>query len=157
MKLRLSDWANIADVTAGIAVVVTLIFLIHSVRENTAATRADSYETLMSDVNDFTLAVTQDSELSRLWRQWNEVDTHELTDDQMYRIILLLRTLLRNYEKAYFAYQYGTLGLTEYLRFEEIGCRQKERLETDGSWSEVTRVLTTEFTDSLEDRCRMVN
>jgi hypothetical protein len=45
MAVKLSDWANVAEVVSGVAVVITLIFLILSIRENTEITRAAAYDT----------------------------------------------------------------------------------------------------------------
>ena len=40
MKQKLSEWASIAEIVSGIAVVITLVFLIFGIRENTEVTRA---------------------------------------------------------------------------------------------------------------------
>ena len=51
MKLKLSDWASVAEIMSGIAVVVTLIFLILGIRANTDAQLAASRQTsVLADV-----------------------------------------------------------------------------------------------------------
>jgi hypothetical protein len=152
MKLRLPDYANIAEVVAGVAVVVTLVFLIQSIRENTAAMRANSYEVLLSDVNDLGLIVAQDPELSRIWARYQSEDIDPLTEDHRFRLLLLLRATFRNYEKAYFAFQYGTLGSSEYTRFDETSCGHMSRMTRD-LWTGVKDVLTDEYRGYVELLC----
>ena len=43
MNQKLADWASIAEIISGIAVVVTLIVLIVEVRDNTEVLRVSAY------------------------------------------------------------------------------------------------------------------
>jgi len=155
MKLNLSGYANIADVIAGVAVLVTLVFLVQSFSENTAAIRASSYEELLGDVNDFVMTIAADPELSHIYQMWQGENIGVLTDDERYRLVLILKTLFRNYEKAYFAIQYGTLGTSEAGRFNRISCSFSSRLVQVGLYQEVTGVLTSEYRAYVEHLCNI--
>jgi hypothetical protein len=153
VNLRLSEYADIADVVAGVAVVVTLVFLIRGISDNTAAVRADSYDALLSDVNDLALVVVQDPELSSIWRRYQAGDIDELTEEQIFRLLLLIRSTLRNYEKAYFAFQYGTLGSSEYSRFDERTCDHFSWMAARDLWPSVRGSLTAEYGRYVELQC----
>ena len=53
MKRQLSSWASGAEIISSIAVVVTLVFLVIGIRENTAITRASVYATSIEGINDY--------------------------------------------------------------------------------------------------------
>jgi len=50
-KEKLKIWALAAEVISGIAVVVTLVFLVFEMRNNTSATQAQTYQLLMQEMN----------------------------------------------------------------------------------------------------------
>ena len=62
MNQKLSDWASIAEIISGIAVVVTLIFLIAGIRENTAVLRGSSYSNTLESLNQLQASIMADSE-----------------------------------------------------------------------------------------------
>jgi hypothetical protein len=68
MKLKLSDWASLAEIVASVAVVKSLIMLMLDVRENTDVVRANSYDDLLSDVNEQALVIVRDERLIRIRR-----------------------------------------------------------------------------------------
>ena len=63
MNQKLSDWASIAEIVSGVAVVITLIFLIVGIRENTNVVRASAFSDNLSAFNDFSMTVAADAEL----------------------------------------------------------------------------------------------
>jgi hypothetical protein len=55
-KLNLSEMALAAEILGGVAVVVTLVFLVLATRENTNAIQAQTYQALTSELNAIRLA-----------------------------------------------------------------------------------------------------
>jgi len=70
MKLKLSDWASVAEIASGIAVVLTLVILILSINKNTAVTQASMFAGLVEDLNNIYYTVVPDPELRRIWSQY---------------------------------------------------------------------------------------
>ena len=62
--MKLENFAHIAEVISGIAVVISLVFLIYGIRENTEVTRTVAYEGLIDSINNFTLTIVPDEDLS---------------------------------------------------------------------------------------------
>ena len=152
MKFRLSDWASLAEIIASVAVVITLILLMFDVRENTEVVRANSYDDLLSDINDQSFVVVQDERLLGIWQRYNEGKIDELTQAEHFTLITLLRATFRTFEKAFFAYQYGTVGATEYARFDAQTCNHFDMIG-QRSWGDINSVLTEDFRSHVEDLC----
>ena len=106
MNKRLADWASIAEVISGVAVVLTLIFLIAGIRENTDITRASVYSSLIDSVNELERDFIRDPMLFELWRAHaNErIDVlRQLDERESDRLSSMLIALFRIYEKAYYS------------------------------------------------------
>ena len=73
MNQKLSNWASIAEIIAAIGVIVTLIFLIVGIRENTEITRVTAFDRNMESVNQWRLEMAKDPELARIWRSRREL------------------------------------------------------------------------------------
>jgi len=153
MKQKLSDWASIAEIFASLAVVITLIILILGVRENTEIVRASSYNDLLGNVDEQAHVILASERLTRIWRLYMQRETNTLTDDERFVLLLLLRSTYRTFEKAYFAYQYGTVGPEEYARFDDQACNHFDRISKD-LWGEVTEVLNAGYRLHVQELCR---
>lgn len=153
MKLTLSDWASIGEIVSGVAVVITLIFLIVGIRENTAVTRSTAFDRSMDSLNQFRMEIAKDPELTRLWVNQREVmrppepDEPQIPTVEQYRLILLAGTLWTMYEKSYFAHQYGLIGDNEWFRFERQICSRMEDMGSQAWERLATTMLTPQFTE----------
>lgn len=158
MNQKLSDWASIAEIVSGAAVVVTLVFLVLGIRENTAITRAVGYESQMGDLNEWRRNLSQDEKLSRVYQRFVDGQVGELSPDEQFRLFLVLNDLWGIYESSYYDYQYGILGASEWGRFEVQICTLRSRMEASLSnatrkWTDSRRILTEEFADFVESHC----
>lgn len=152
MNQKLSDWASIAEIVASVAVVITLIMLLIGIRENTAVIRADSYNDLLSNVDEQAHLILESERLTRIWRKYLQRDVNSLTDDERFTLLLLLRSTYRTFEKAYFAYGYGTVGPQEYSRFDVQACNHFDRI-SDDLWAQVGEVLNSDYKTHVEELC----
>jgi len=129
MNQRISYLASVAEIFSGVAVVVTLIVLIVGVRENTEVTRASVYVALTDDVNALVADMYRDPELSRVWTAFLNGTTGNLDTHDADRLRLVINTMWRNYEKAYFSREYDVLGEVEWNRFIQAMCINYERVK----------------------------
>ena len=153
--MKLKKWAQGAEIASGIAVVISLVFLIFGIRENTEVTRAAVYGQLIGAINEQSQSIVENDELSRIWRTFLEGNAEQLNAGEEFRLGVILRTLWRNYETAYFSNQYGTIGSAEWDRFERGMCARSS-LATPSQWESTREFLTMEFFSYLDDRCRKV-
>jgi hypothetical protein len=124
--MNLETWARISEITASIAVLITLVVLVFEVRENTEAVKKSSYETLSNQLIDWRLLMTTDPNLHRVFytetREGGEDWALEGEDRHVFQVYVQALWLI--YEQAYYAYSYGDLQETEWQRFEETICRR---------------------------------
>ena len=154
MNQKLSDWASVAEIISGIAVVVTLVFLVFGIRENTEITRADAYARNLDSLNQSRRQLAQDEEMARIYQAWWEGRGGELDRGERYRLRLWLSAIWADYEMAYFANEYGTLGPSEWRRFETAACENRARMLDPMLWSEIESFFSEPFADFMERRCR---
>ena len=150
--MKLSDWASVAEIVSGVAVVTTLVFLVLGIRENTEVTRSAAYEDLIEDLNRFGLAIAQDEALTELWRIYREGGTEELSEEENFRLTMLLRTMWRTYETAYYSHEYDTLGSSEWQRFQRQMCIQRA-ISSESQWDSIRSFLTEEFSEHIIVSC----
>lgn len=154
MKLKLADWASIAEVVSGIAVVVSLIFLIAGIRDNTEVTRAAAYDRNVDGLIAFRADVATDDALARLWLAYESGETGQLDDIERLQLNNLINWVFGNYEKAYFNHKYGVLGDSEWTRYERQICINQERLkDVPDLKADMATVVTDEFFDYIEGLC----
>lgn len=153
MSKTLSDWASIAEIASGIAVVTTLIVLILGVRENTEVVRASAYANSIASLNDLSLTTLADVDAVRVWESYIREDTAGFDNLDEQRLNLMLLTIFRTYETAYFSEGYGLIGESEWGRLNRTICGHFERANRLGRGSLLAAVLTTDFIDYMTDLC----
>ena len=113
MKLRLADWASLAEILSGAAVVVTLIVLIAEVDGNTEATLAANRQSLASRAEGLLMQQAADGDLAAL------IDKAErgtaLDSVEVLRYAGFIGARLRNAEEAFLQFQDGHLSEQYFL------------------------------------------
>ena len=120
---QLRKWALGAEIVSAIAVIITIGFLAVQMKDNTNALRAQMYQELMRDLNDWRVMVN-DPVQSKLLEKHRAVGWDSLSLAEKKQSGLPTLTLFGIYESAYFAKQRGVLGAGEWARFPSAICRQ---------------------------------
>lgn len=153
--MQISRLKEIGEALSIVAVLATLIFLILEVRENTAAIRTESYGESISRLNEWRLELAADQNLTRLFVEFSSGE--EIAPDRTERqqINFIIGALWSIYESAYFARDYGTLGESEWIRMEQMMCRQFDNLSARaGFWDGVLNSqLSPQFRGFVEETC----
>jgi len=152
MNQKLSDWASIAEIVSGVAVVVTLVFLVLGIRDNTEATQAATYEGILDSLNDWRVWIASDDELRKSWQAYTEDRYEELDADQQYLIAWAQAVVWFIYEKTYLADQYGQLGGSEWERTAQVVCSNFDRMQETGIYAFIPPT-TREFSQYVTESC----
>ena len=150
---NLQKWALIAEIVGGIAVLVTLLFLIVEVRENSAVIRASAYGQTTDMLNDWRLLGASDPELTALFREYFNGRMSTLNEVEVQQMYFFLATLWGTYENAYFARQYDILGSEEWSRILVQACEQYRVAEPQNIWNGLSNLLSTEFHRYIPTEC----
>jgi hypothetical protein len=155
MNQKLADWASIAEIASGVAIVVTLIFLIVGIRENTDVIRASAYDRSLQSLIDWRASILQDPDAVRVFEAFymqSNVDISTLSSEDRARLQLIAGAQWVAYEKSYFARNYGLLGEAEWNRFIGAVCLNYHRNQR--FWNQtLTQFITEEFSVYVVDTC----
>ena len=153
MKLSLSEWASIAEIVSGFAVVATLIMLFAGISENTEVTRASMYANGIESLNQLNHTIASDPDLSRMWSAFHDQRTGELTDAEKDRLETVIVSMFRTYDTAFSMSRYNLLGDNERERFERQICANMQTA-ADAGYAEIVHQLTSDdFTEFTETAC----
>ena len=153
MNQKLSDWASVAEIVSGLAVVTTLIFLVTGIRENTNVIRATAYANSIDSINDFQASLIVNDQAMAAWKAYIQEDTAGLDELNSIRVGLSALVMFRAYEQAYFSQKYGLMGEGEWERFERQICLHFGFASSAGKMAVVEAALTDEFTDYIKKLC----
>ena len=123
---KLKSWALIAEIIGGIAVIVTLVFLVVETRENTNALKAQTYQDLMQQVNNFREIILNNKQRYELEEKLERDGWESLTRAEQQDLRLPIQINWGIYESAYYANERGVLGEDEWVRFQIQICRNWE-------------------------------
>ena len=119
---KLQKWALVAEVLGGIAIVITLVFLVLETRANTNAIQVQTYQSLTAELNALRFEKTKTYNIGA-YLAYTKGSFKELTDQQKYRLIIVTEAIWGIYESAFYANERGVLGEDEWGRFEAAICR----------------------------------
>ena len=144
---RLKYLAHFAEIISGVAVVVTLIFLVFEVRENSELVRANTFNRNIESLIDLRMEiVSNDDSLRVMAEHWG------LDDIDLFRRQLFVVSMWSIYEKTYYSHQYGLIGPAEWERFETRICIYSE--SKNEFWQDnVANFLTDEFRSYVTAHC----
>lgn len=146
---KVKNWAHIAEIVSGVAVVVTLIFLVLEVRGNSDLIRANTFNRSIESLVDYRMQIaTSEEALETMNAHWGREGPDSL------RRQLLVVNLWSIYEKTYYSRQYGLVGEAEWQRFESRICNYVQTGEGLRYWTDsVAMFLTDEFRDYVVSGC----
>jgi hypothetical protein len=103
MRLKLSDWASIAEIASSVAVVVTLVVLILEVRGNTDAIQASNRQSIAARTEAMALANATSPDLAEILASGPQNVAQQI------RLAGYFTAILRNAEEAYLQFREGRL------------------------------------------------
>ena len=135
MKLKLSDWASVAEIASGVAVIITLVILIVGINENTAATRASMTAISHTGLGDFERTVLADPDLRRIYSAYILDETADMDEQDQRTLAILLANLFRTIDTTYTLQTYDFLGDEMWAPFVPILCQHYDlALKSDNAW-----------------------
>ena len=126
--MKLSDWASIAEIASGTAVVITLIVLIIGINHNTAVTKAQTFDSTLRGLAEFRTLLNSNPEVASLWDAFRRGEADALPGPDATRIRQFVILTYEAQQRAYYAWKYGVLGESEWSRFENQICGQYPRV-----------------------------
>lgn len=113
--MKLEKWALVAEIVAGLAVVISLIVVAFELDQNTEQARLETtalqnatYQNLVTNVIDLNSLIVQDSEFAEIVNR-AEADPSALSPADIRRLSSYAISTFRHGDMAYFLYTQGTI------------------------------------------------
>ena len=132
MREKLQEYALIAEIASGIAVVITLVILIVSVRANTEITRAMMFADVQRDSSTIERLALADAELNKIFQAYLRMTTSELSEQEKSRVMRIVVNSATNYDTAFTMRNSGLLGPNEWEKSSRYLCTSYDRAISAG-------------------------
>ena len=143
-KLKLSEWANIAEIIASFVVILSLIYVGIELRHNTQALQHDSYQNVLDRMSQEQATLATNEGLLQIVMTAEE-SPETLTAIEWRRFRHLVLPSLGTWEYIYLANQDGAVSDLQWRAFEpyflELVCSQGYRK----LWNELQYAFSTEY------------
>ena len=106
--MQLEQLSYIAEITAAILVIVSLVYVGIQVRQNTAALKLSTAQNLSEDFTDIYLALSQNNDTAGIFQRGLQ-DYDSLESVEKVRFYAFFHKFFRIYENAYYQYVNGAL------------------------------------------------
>ena len=143
-KFSLSDWANVAEISAATGVIISLIFVGLQLQSNTEATEAATREAINQKDLEFLSLRIDSSVLARAHAKWENGE--ELSSLEESQLVHQEYVNFISFEHSFYQYRKGALEPGEWLRHRNIVQLQIEGFPySQIMWERKRRTFTPEF------------
>lgn len=149
-RLTLSEGAQIAEIVAALAVVVSLVYVGLQLQSNTAAVRSASVQAITSTTASVLAVQSSNPELVRI-RRIGDLDPSDLDDDEAYQYRLFYRNFWLNHQNTFFQRRLGVIDENVWAVYRRIICDVISRPGARLTWPDHAAVLDSEFIAMVED------
>lgn len=150
-RLTLSEAAQIAEIVAALAVVVSLIYVGLQLQANTAAVRSASVQAITSTTASVLQLLSSNPELTRI-RRVGDLNPDALDYDEAYQYRVFYRNFWLNHQNTFFQRRLGVIDEDVWAVYQRIICDVMARPGARLKWSDHSSVLDPEFV-ALAENC----
>ena len=123
IKDKLQEYALVAEIIGGVAIVASLIFVGLQIQQGTSITKAASYQDFVEELNDWRSMLLTNPELRRLFvKSQRQGGLSDLEVEERVALGMLYGNLFSIIESAYFSREYGLIGNAEWERIRSGLC-----------------------------------
>ena len=116
--MTLEQLALLSQVISAVAVIASLIFVGHQLRQGAKAARASSSMAHSATYHAIIAVIMQDGEFARIWRKSLE-DPGSASEDEWVRVVAYLSALFRFYESSRVLWSRGQLDEEHWQNIEQ--------------------------------------
>lgn len=148
-KPDLSELAHIAEITAAIAVIISLVYVGQQVRENTAAIRSSTMQAVANSSDMALQSQAANEELIRI-RNIGDADVSALTELEASRYFSINRAIWIRMQNIYAQRQLGVLDDSFWYTYSRIICGIYVPPGVRDTWPDHSSVLAPDFVEFVE-------
>lgn len=141
--------AQVAEVIAAVAVVVSLIYVGREVQSNTAAVRSSAMQAIATTDADALLTIATDSALSEIVRIGHQ-DPSLLSESELFRYFLFMRQFWLSFQNVYQQSELGLIDPSVWDSYLSVICGMWRRPGAQVTWSNHRAILNPGFVRIVE-------
>ena len=130
MKLRLSEWANVAEIIAAAVIVASLVYVGFEINQNTRALQTDSYQNVLAMISTTNHILATDEEFNRLFRA-AENSPDDLSEEEWMRFVEFNLSRVGLWEYLYLGTLENSISSAAWSAFDpyfrEVVCKPGHR------------------------------
>ncbi len=149
-KIKLNELAQIAEIIAAVAVVMSLIYVGKEVQSNTAAVRGAAMQAVATTDADALLTTAADATLSEIVRL-GQLDPSQLTPPDAHRYYLFMTQFWLSFQNIYQQSELGLIDQSVWQSYVSVICRMAARPGPQTTWPDHDSVLDPAFVAVVEE------
>ena len=148
-KPTLNEWAQLSEIVAAVAVVISLVYVGVGLRANTSAIRSASVQAITNTSVAGLTAQNSSADLSRI-RRIGDVDQSALDEDEQYRYRTLYRQIWLSFQNVYLQRNLEVVGDELWETYLRIICAEFQNPGVRATWKDHSSVLNPDFVAAAE-------
>jgi hypothetical protein len=130
MKLKLSDWASIAEVVGALAIVISLVYVGIQVKDSSRAVRSAAANDANVATQSWYLEIGSNQQTSELWLA-AMLSEEPLARDEEFQFLMMTHAAFLAFQNSYFLAEEGTIDeeLREAITVAVIGVKDLPGME----------------------------
>ena len=149
-KIKLNELAQIAEIIAAVAVVMSLIYVGKEVQSNTAAVRGAAMQAVATTDADALLTLAANETLSEIVRLGYQ-DPTQLTPTDAFRFYAFMTQFWLNFQNIYQQSELGLIDQSVWRSYVSVICRMAARPGVQKTWPDHAGVLDPGFVAVVEE------
>ena len=149
MKLKLSDWASVAEILGSVAVIISLIYVGVQVNDSTNAVRSASVNDASIAVQSWYQQVGSDPQTSELFYK-AIMSEKPLPNHEEFQFIIVFHGLFLGFQNSYLMAQEGTLKIETVDAFSNVILGVKDTPGFRRFWRQRKSFLHTKFANYVD-------
>ncbi len=149
-RIKLADLAQIAEIIAAVAVVVSLIYVGREIQSNTSAVQGAAMQAVATTDAHALLTIASDSALSEIVRLGHQ-DSSQLNPADAFRYELFMRQFWLSMQNIYQQSALGLIDPSVWYSYVSVICGMWSRAGPWETWSDHTYVLDAAFVAVVEE------
>lgn len=147
--MKLEKWAQVAEIIAAVAVVVSIVYLGREVESNTSAVRGAAMQAIAATDAEILMTVAADSELSEIVRVGQRTPA-QLSPAEAFRYRMYMRQFWLSFQNIYQQSELGLIESSVWQSYRTVICGMWSLPGTRATWSDHVNILDSGFVEVVE-------
>ena len=148
-RIKLAEVAQIAEIVAAVAVVVSLVYVGMEVRSNTSAVRGAAMQAIATTDADALMTVAADADLSEIIRV-GQLNPSGLTEADAFRYRTFMRQFWLSFQNIFQQSELGLIDKSVWQSYLSVICGMWSQTGTRETWSQHVDILEDDFVREVQ-------